>query len=433
MESRNRKTEQHPELLFARLFVGAMFLFEIFFGGWWKIPNPAWIGSFAGKEILDISKRAVNEETWPWFEVVLTQFIIPQAPLISYGVTIFQVVLALSLLFGFLVRPMAVLGFIMIFFIIHYGTARISPLFGMGFLLMAVLNTGKHYGMDRYLIKKKKWQRLIEMNWLSPKYQKGIIYLIVISAAYYFITIPMFDTTRMQISAMEIVVLLGLAGFLMGNHSITSLQKGIITIQVFVTYRLFQEIFIRTEFGANALPGWAGGNQWEEVLNELKTSHFLSENIMNTIFINQAGWWAAIFAVLHTIAAIMFILNWKIKTAAGLTIILTCFLIVLGFTRFAPFILGYAFILLMLKTLSQKEGIFVFSRELTEKYGMKLAIGFVSAAFGFIVFTFMVGLMPGGYSDEVGGMTAAIISLFLTIFSITFYAASTNMKANNVS
>lgn len=414
--SLNSDTYTNRWVLFSRLFIGFLWFYELFYGGWWKIPNPEWIGSESGARIIEISVRAIEEGSWAWFAFVAETVLIPYASLISYSITIFQVLLGLAILFGFMLRPILLVGIMMTFFIFHFGTVRISPFFTVGFVLLYLLHAGKYIGLDQRLLNTKKnflLHRLIDGPQISKKMKPTVISLLALIGSYYLLTSLTMDVGRLQVAGIEIAVFFFIGVFLLLSQAPT-FQKGLLFVKIFITYRLLHEIIVRTGVEENGLPGWSNSEQWTEFLMTNNT-YFLPNSLLDTLA-GSASFLAFSFAIVQTVIVLLLLLKSNGQIASAIGIMFTVILIILGFTRYAPFVLGFFIILYTLDRYAKKENVQFIQvssyQTMLIIYGILTIIGF-----GLMIHN---GIEPRAYTSSIGGVVGAMTFMFALALTISF-------------
>ncbi len=133
-----------------RILVGFLVLYEIAFGGWWKL-NSDWIGLGAGTPLADRATRAVSDGTYVWYAGILEAGVIPYAWFWSNLALVLQLAFGIALVVGFWARPAAIVGLLYFISVFNMGTIRTSPTFAVAIGFLLVANSGYHYGLDGWI------------------------------------------------------------------------------------------------------------------------------------------------------------------------------------------------------------------------------------------------------------------------------------------
>ncbi|WP_394741113.1 DoxX family protein [Natronococcus roseus] len=317
---RNTETESTaddragPWIAFARVFAGFLLLYELTLGGWWKLgwfttgPNPEWIGADAGAEVYGVSERAIEEGTFGWFAALLEAVVLPAPELWTVLALAAQIATAVGLILGLWTRPAALLGIVYFLPVFHLGMIRTSPLFTVPIAFAFVANAGRYRGLDAVL-----WNRSdalgrltrtlnaplpIRRAWYPP-----LAAAVAVVGAYYLLSIPETVGTRVHLTSLELTVFAGLvAGGLSYVYlGATPTAVAADALRIFVGYRFLQEIVVRSEPGANALPGWASADAQAEVFAEIAASHVAPVSAFIELAVLPAmSAWFLVFAAVQT-------------------------------------------------------------------------------------------------------------------------------------
>lgn len=347
-----------PWIAFARVFAGFLLLYELTLGGWWKLgwittgPNPGWIGSDAGAEVLSVAEQAVGDGTFGWFATILETVVIPHPELWTALALAAQLATAVGLIFGLWTRPAALLGVLYFIPVFHFGMIRTSPLFTVPIAFAFVANAGRYYGLDAVL-----WRRSdivgrltravnaplpIRRAWY-PALAAGF----AIVAVYYLLSIPEMVDTRVHLTSLEMTVFAGLvAGGLSfvyrGGNPVTVAADA---LRVFVGYRFLQEIVVRSEPGANALPGWASASAQTEVFEAIAEAHVAPMSAFLELAVLPAMTaWVVAFAVVQTSVGIALLVGYRTRLAGTVAVGYLVVLTALGLVRLAPLIFASAIV-----------------------------------------------------------------------------------------
>jgi hypothetical protein len=141
---------------------------------------------------------------------------------------------------------------------------------------------------------------------------------------------------------LELTVLWGLVagGLVFAYRGAEATSIGGDLLRVFVGYRLLQEVFVRTEPGLNALPGWASPAEQAVVFEGIAAAHLAPvATVIEVAVLPAIGVWALAFAVVQTACGVALLVGYRTRLfgtiAAGYLTLLAC----LGFVRLAPLVL----------------------------------------------------------------------------------------------
>ncbi|ARS91437.1 DoxX family protein [Natrarchaeobaculum aegyptiacum] len=354
-----------PWIAFARVFAGLLLLYEATVGGWWKLgsvssgPNPDWVepgagglGPFVGTEVQSVADRAIDEGTYGWFATLLEAVVLP-VPEVWTALAMFaQVGAAIALIVGFWTRPAAAITVLYFLPVFHFGMIRTSPLFAVPIAFAFVANAGRYSGLDGYL-----WNRPdalgritralnapvpIQRSWY-PTIAAGF----AVVAVYYLLTIPEMADTRVHLTALEMTVFAGLVAggcsFVFYGREPTTVAAD--ALRVFVGYRFLQEIVVRSEPGANALPGWADAEAQTAVFEGIAQAHVPPvAAIIELAILPAMGGWVVAFAIVQTAVGIALLVGYRTRIAGTAAVGYLTLLTALGLVRLAPLVFASAIV-----------------------------------------------------------------------------------------
>ncbi|MEX2514608.1 MAG: hypothetical protein WD335_00565 [Candidatus Paceibacterota bacterium] len=410
--------KQNPGLAFGRIFFGLWWLYEVVLGHNWKWGNPEWVGEGAGAWLAEDITSAIAKGTWSWAEWLLEIAVVPHVEIWSYVVLVLQVAIAISFITGLFVRPTASVGLAHMFIMFLMGHSRIPPFFVVGFLFVLATKAGMHYGLDRWIADKFYKTRSIIGSFILSLIDKpcpdwlrthvGIPFATVF-AVYFLLQAAAAEAVTFRMAGLDLAVMSGLvaAGFALVKK-VDTIPLITRLLSMFVGYKFLHEIWIRFPAALNGLPGWSSGQELTEVLTIIATNHWsFIASIVDTVFIPYAGAWALVFAVVQTAVGIMLIINWKTKQASQLGIGYLVLLLLLGFTRYVPFVLG-----ILIITYALKWGIHL------SRHWLGLS---VIAVLLFSSIAAISGITPGDYLEHMGSVVAVMLAMLALAFAITAY------------
>ncbi len=418
-----------PWVALVRVFAGFLLLYEAVAGGWWKLgtlstgPNPEWLGPEAGVAIAEVSERAIDEGTYAWYALVLETVVLPYATTWSYVATAAQIAVGLALVAGLWSRPAALFGLLYFFPVFHFGTIRTSPLFAVPILFVLVANAGYHYGLDGRIARKRGSlarlsDRVASLSWLAPPRRSYplLAALAALCSTYYQLSISGMEEGRLALVGLELAVLFGLVagGFVLAYRGADPVGIGGDLLRVFVGYRLLQEVFVRTEPGLNALPGWASPMEQAAVFEGIAAVHvapvaaFVEAAVLPVI-----GLWVLVFAVVQTACGVALLVGYRTRLFGTVAVGYLTLLVALGFVRLAPLVLVSA---IAAATLG---GRYASLDALSERdldppalpEWVAVPAGALAVVLG--VTGIALGVEPGGYGETTGAISLVMLAMVL--------------------
>lgn len=438
--STEQKSKMGPWIAFLRIFLGAFWLYEVTLGNNWKTgsftsgPNPEWFGAEAGNAILTEGQASMDAGGWAWFAWLLESVMYPNAALWGYFAVAVQFILAFAFIFGVLSRPVALLGLGMDFFIYNLGNSRIPPFFTLGHIFILATGAGMYYGVDGWIMEKYKnaksggaklLKMIISFNFVTPSMLRFLASAAAVLAVYYLLAIANLPTAKMRMVGMDVAVILGLVsyGLFVFKDKMNPAILATSLIRIWLGYRLLHEIVVRYVPALNGLPGkWGQSAELGKVFKTIGEKHWdLFGGIVNTVFTPAAGFWSITFAVVQTVVAIMLLLGIRTRLASKIGLIFLSLLIVIGFTRYSPFVFGYMFLVLTL------DGGRMFSfdavNNVESKIGINLSktVTFVLIAISLVavIAANIAGIKPNGYQSSMGPVMAAMVAMLTALVGLT--------------
>jgi len=427
-----------PWIAFVRIFLGAFWLYEVTIGHNWKSgsftsgSHPGWFGPDAGSYLIEQGNAGMDAGGWAWFGWFLENIMYPYAELWGYFAVGVQFILAFAFLFGIFVRPMAFLGLSMDFFIFMLGNSRIPPFFTLGHLFVLFTNAGMYYGLDAWLTEKYKDTKssfaklinsILTLNFITPPIRRLIASLCAIFAFYYLLQLAVIETGKIKMVSMDLAVLFGFVayGLFVYNEKMDKIAVTVSLLRIWLGYRFLHEIFVRNVPAVNGLPGWGTEQQLTEVFQFIVEKHWgIFSSIVENIFIPMAGGWALIFAIVQTAVAIMLILGIRTRLASKVGLIFLSLLIVIGFTRYTPFVFGYLFAVYTL------DGGRLFSFDSLNNYQPKYGINLSNTVITLLFIVSLIaliaanlgGILPDGYKTSMGPVMGAMVSILTALIGL---------------
>jgi uncharacterized membrane protein YphA (DoxX/SURF4 family) len=421
-----------PWIAFARIFLGVFWLFEVTIGHNWKVGHPGWIGPGAGEKLVAQAQEGIAAGTFPWFVSFLETFVFPYAAAWSYTVTGLQVVLGIALVVGIMVRPLILVALGMDLVIYLVGNSRIPPFFTIGHVLLFATNAGHFHGLDGLLAKRLEGARslgartvrfLATVDIFTPTVRVVLGSVSAVIGMYFFLHMVMMPTPKMAMVNMEIAAIAGLVSFGLFASARTQvadlLPLAFGLLRIFIGFKFLHEIVVRNVPAINGLPGWGTAEQLEKVFITIAANHYgVVANLMNGLFIPSVGFWALLIAVVQTVVGVALILGLRTRLSSAIGIGFLALLILLGFTRYAPFVLGYMIALYVLdagRALSLDRYFGFGHGAFAPRLSPLTTAGFLALLVLATTAAVVTGVAPDGYTATMAGMTASMVALFAFI------------------
>jgi hypothetical protein len=425
-------------IAFLRVFLGAMWLFEVTVGHNWKIggftsgPNPLWLGAGAGDGVREAAASAIDDGTYAAFAWLFEGVIVPNAELFGYLTIGLQLALGVGFIIGLAVRPMAVMALGMDLSIFMLGNSRIPPFFTAMHLFVLFTSAGRYYGLDGWILERTGQARgaaarvlrwVVELPVFRREHSAVAIAAFAIVALYFVMTIPTRDTTRFQNVALDLGVLSGLLALgLFAYHSNGNrLAAAAAMLRIFVGFKFLHEIWTRTEPGVNALPGFAGIEAQAATFQLVVDNHWaLFSWLTENIILAYMGLWVVAFGTLQLAVGLALVLGYRTRVFGMAGLLFLGMLIVFGMTRYPPFLFG-----LLVPVVALDGGRIMSFDSLrgtarAARYGLPIpslavpalvALSAVNAAAASLA-AFQMGIVPDAYVDSMPAMTTAFVAIF---------------------
>jgi uncharacterized membrane protein YkgB len=431
-------------IAFTRIFLGVMWLFEVTVGHNWKIGgfgsdvHPGWIGANRGDVVREDVAEAIADGTWSLFASLYDWVLVPNAVLFSWITIILQLSIAIAFIVGFLVRPAAIAGLTMDFSIFMLGNSRIPPFFTAMHLFFRATGAGRFYGADGFLLRRLRdagaaggrvlrW--LIELPIFNRRIRGLAFGGAALAGVYFFLAIPGAETTRIQLVSLELAAIFGLVALALYASTLIPDRLGVIaaTLRIFVGFRFLHEIWARTTPGVNGLPGWTGGEPLRQLFQTIVDNHWSFFSwIVENLFLDAVTFWAVVFGVVQFVVGVALIVGLRTRWAGYLGALYLGGLIVLGMTRYAPFLLG-----ILIPVVALDSGRYLsMDRVLAGdryrvRFGLPVPRGLLIPllvlaavnAVAAIVTAFVSGIEPGAYIGSMPSMTTAMVAIFSSLLA----------------
>lgn len=94
-----------------------------------------------------------------WYAYLLEMFVVPHWQLFAYAITYCEILVAVSFLIGFLVRPVSILGFILVLILSFAGGpdyVQLQKVLMILFVVMFWIGAGRCLGVDYFFYKRQR-------------------------------------------------------------------------------------------------------------------------------------------------------------------------------------------------------------------------------------------------------------------------------------
>jgi hypothetical protein len=432
------EVQKAASIAFLRIFLGVMWLFEVTVGHNWKIggfasgAHPGWWGSGAGDVIREDVAEAVADGTWAWAAWFYEALVIPNATAFNYLIIVLQVGIGIAFIVGFAVRPLGSAAIAFDVSVMMLGNSRIPPFFTAMHLFVLATGAGRYYGADGWMLKALEesrstaanaWRWMLELPVFSARMRLPVVALASFTSLYFFMQIPMRGTPRMGMVAMELAFLAGLVAVTMYATSLIPQRLQLIaaSARIFIGFKFLHEIWVRTQPGVNALPGWANGEAISELFTTVSENHWaLFAWIADTVFIPYGAFWAIVFGVVQFAVGVALLLGWRTRAFSLLGAAYVGGLMIMGMTRYAPFVLGLlipiialdAGRVLSLDSLRARVREAHYGLPIPQQLVVPLIILAAVNAVAAMATAFTMGIEPDAYVTSMPSMTTAMVAIF---------------------
>jgi hypothetical protein len=424
-------------IAFLRIWLGCMWLVEVTVGHNWKLgglasgPNPAWMGPRAGEAVRTEATQAIVDGTYPLAAWAFRSFLLPGAEVVGYLVIALQLVLGIAFVVGVFVRPLALVAIGLDLGIAMLGSSRIPPFFTAMHLFVLVTGAGRYYGLDGWILRRTldtrraavravRW--LIDLPVFRREYLAGAITVSSLVALFFFLTIPSRSSQRFVFVAMELATLAGLValGLYTAARYGDRLTALVAVLRVLVGIKLLQWIWAGLDHGVDGLPGFAGTEVQRGVFEVIAANHWpVVGQVVTTVVLPLTGLWVVVLGLLQLAVGLALVVGYRTRLAGLVGLVYLGVLILLGMTRYAPFVFGLLVPVVALdggRVLSI-DSLLRPAREVV--FGLPVAPKAVPVLTGLAALTtvvaavvaFRTGVTPNGYVDSMPAMVTTVVAL----------------------
>ena len=324
--------------------------------GWAKYGkfNTQWVGAEAGTKLAELATKVLETGTWKPVALVLEMVIIPYATTFSYLVVIVQAMICFSLLFGFFIRPVCLVGLPMFIGMnVFAQTIRTPHWFISGLLVVLIAGGTIYFGLDAYWLNKcqgnnKRLARFIRfMITLSLEglMQNRRFYFLLIGilgtlTVISLLHMALLESHVLRLTMLEVVVYCGLASVALavyanGSTNITRIDFAVLFMRVKLGIAMLWTVFANPKATITGLAGFADAQKTAELLSDVVgQSHWqplaaFVETVLAPnaeIFVNTVG-------IMQISIGIALILGLRIRQTGWAAVLFFLCLCLVGYTR----------------------------------------------------------------------------------------------------
>lgn len=438
--SQERKMSVQQWTLFARLFLGAWWIVEATIGKFWKWgwfgsgTNPDWLGTTAGAEITATAVRAKQEGVWAWYGFVLDSVAIPNAEFLAWVTSVSQVVIGVAIMFGLFTRAAALSGLVMLSSILLMGSFRTSPLLIALTLFVLLIGGERVRSVDRWIADRGVGTArsfvTLGVERVTVRWWTGIAIGAAALATYFLLQQATRPAPRFIYVGQEVAVILFAvvaAIVLVQHHRFDRLAVATGLLRMYVGYKLLWWVWTAPQASLTSLPGFVDRTAMGEVWRESAASHLpgMDQLVLN-VFASASDFWVIVFGLIQVGIGVLLLVGWNARLANGAAIALTGGYVLLGFTRYAPYLLGFSVIIAAFGA-APRIGVLALVRgaeaeraaDSPRSFALTGPVATGLALIGFILIfaAIGIGIEPNGYATDVGstvlwtlGLDAALLA-----------------------
>jgi hypothetical protein len=313
------------------------------------------------------------------------------------------------------------------------GNSSIPPFFTAMHLFVLATGAGRYYGMDGFLLSRlelattpgrKALAWVLELPFLNARLRAPALAATALLALYFFLAIPGRETTRIQLVSLALAAILGIVAFALYASNLIPDRLGVIAsaLRLFVGFQLIHQVWVSAAPGIDSLPGWSRGRGLEEVFLVISEHHWsVVGRIVDTVFLPAVGVWAFVFGAVQLAVGIMLLVGFRTRLASLIGAGYLVLLMLLGFTRYAPFVLG-----LLIPVMALDGGRYLsvdrvvqgfayrerFGLPIPQRWVVPLLVLATLNAIAAGVTAFLSGIEPGAYVGSMPAMVTAMVAIF---------------------
>ena len=424
-------TTQQQWLLYARLLLGVGWIVEATIGRFWKWGwfgsgvNPDWLGETAGATIISTAERAQEDGVWGWYSSVLDGVVLGNAEFLSWATSITQVLFGVLLVFGLFSRLAALSGLGMLVSILLMGSFRTSPLL-IALTLFVLLAGAERFGSLDGRLRDTALRPVVTLGldqtvkrfapWIAAAAGPIAIYFLLQQATR---PTPRFIYVGQEFAVFSIAVVA--AVIMIGVNGMNRLEVATGLLRMYVGYKLLWWIWTAPQAALTSLPGFNDGTELEEVLLAGAETHLpVLSSIVESVFAPGAGLWAIVLGLVQAVLGFLLISGWRAKSATAATVALLTLYILLGFTRYAPYLASMALLAYALGSAPQVSLIDLVTGRRTKpgsalRFSRSAMYALVIASVVLAVGAVVSGITPNGYNNDVGSTVLWTLALNLSM------------------
>ena len=211
------------------------------------------------------------------------------------------------------------------------------------------------------------------------------------------------------------------AVIMIGVNGMNRLEVATGLLRMYVGYKLLWWIWTAPQAALTSLPGFNDGTELEEVLLAGAETHLpVLSSIVESVFAPGAGLWAIVLGLVQAVLGFLLISGWRAKSATAATVALLTLYILLGFTRYAPYLASMALLAYALGSAPQVSLIDLVTGRRTKpgsalRFSRSAMYALVIASVVLAVGAVVSGITPNGYNNDVGSTVLWTLALNLSM------------------
>ncbi|GIV33837.1 MAG: hypothetical protein KatS3mg031_1372 [Chitinophagales bacterium] len=420
-------------IAYIRIVFGCWWLYEVTLGKFWKLgslssgPNPKWVGPRAGEEIINHIHKTIEGGIWWWYEWFLLHCVEPYAATWATIIIITQLMIGSAMILGLLTRIALTGAIVMLAAINMIGSVSTSPIMIGGHWFLLFIHSGLYFGLDAYLLNRFPSSQLLRqvINLGNPHFsyrmRAGIASLGALIALWLIMQVTRLPDNLIRYVSIDMAVWLSLiaVGFLRSlKTNFSLLETGAGLLRMYTGYKMLWFVITNPHKKDLAtLPGCLPEDALALLFNKSAASHVhVMQPVIQVLFEPYAEFWSTMFGLLQVGAAVMLITGWQPRLALRIATVVLCMYVILGFTRYAPFLLGYCLGLLCIDA-GHTMGISGLLSPAAHS-GKRPTPATVSGSYILLFIAILMliiaciaGVHPNGYDTHVGGTVSSALAI----------------------
>jgi hypothetical protein len=270
---------------------------------------------------------------------------------------------------------------------------------------------------------------LIDLPLFKRDYIPAAIAVFSLVAMFFFLTMGSRATGRfvfvaMDLAAMTALIAVGLHAAGRNGDRLAALTA---MLRIFVGYKFLHEIWARVSPGINAMPGFANSEAQTPVFTTIVDNHWsVVGSLVDALILPVMGFWVLVFGAVQLLVGVALVIGYRTRVAGLVGIAYLAALMMLGMTRYVPFVLGLLVVvvaldggrLLSFDRLRQSAEVGRFGLPVPAR-AIPVLVGLAAVnAVAALATAFNTGITPDGYTSSMPSMVTAFVALFSGLFAL---------------